>query len=948
MKIRYIRDWINGSNVNADNHWTEIQAYNFQSENVALGKSVSHNGSSVAYGTPEWVTDGEFVNSNAYFNPVGASPLYVQIDLGELINVEKITVWHYYPWGRAYHGAKTEVSKDGVNWTTIFDSDVDGEYAEQSDGRTTFLPVEKDTSGVLPWDDMLLAIILNTGFFETSRYTIDEQMYVTAGNWDDAGMSAGNLQYNWGTADRLTELWNHLLLNHEQVVKDCFGAETAKYTQFRDVCLNKTRAEKIAFGESITNWEPPISGHGLIDPWKDILGRLLQTDECQDKYFEMMDKYYLPNALDLFKQFNVTSRASLSSLFDLSINRGRFYPCNTVQVDFDIIDANETLTPEEKEAQKIYQINVRGNDTTNATAGATHTQFIPRRMAQANQGGDYWGSLYDPENQFNITQDPAIAEKVVSESLGVRLGEMLVDNLFLGTTPISKLYLGVDLLGGMGATPYVTSKVPQTQFRIKENSYLGIGNVATLDIDPNKPLWIDVQNWVACRTYYTTDGSTPTTASNLYHEELRFTESCTLKTLTVSVNGVAEPVKTLTVNVVAFAKTYVNPSETIQNNIPITVSFINDMDKQVFYQLGTSEVVNTYVKPFTVSQDTPYVQWHMITVHFWSEGEPKQSITYDTSNAQPSTPLVTANGVVGKIELSWTPSANATSYTVHRSTTAGQIGAILAGTQWMTKTEWTDTTVTPDVTYYYTVKATNYILGATSTQVGASAVPEVDKTPPITTLDPPAGTYNAPIYVTLTTNEPAKIWFSIDGKFPSTVYKDPIYINKDTLLRYEAEDTAGNLQLDGRANYTINTSVPEGWRYVRFQGYGDQTGITTRIVELEAVGGSTNYLLNKLPISGESPNGGNIAVATNGAKLHSSGYPFWWMGAGVPNLVYDLGQKRILDYVNYVGYSPTVDQRQTKFKIYLSNDLSNWVLLVDRSTSTTPAPTEGFAYAVDI
>ena len=51
----------------------------------------------------------------------------------------------------------------------------------------------------------------------------------------------------------------------------------------------------------------------------------------------------------------------------------------------------------------------RGNDRTNATAGDTHTQFIPRRMAQANQGGDYHGSLYDPENQFKITQDPAIA-----------------------------------------------------------------------------------------------------------------------------------------------------------------------------------------------------------------------------------------------------------------------------------------------------------------------------------------------------------------------------------------------------------------------------------------------------------------------------------------------------------------------------------------------------------
>ena len=70
-------------------------------------------------------------------------------------------------------------------------------------------------------------------------------------------------------------------------------------------------------------------------------------------------------------------------------------------------------------------------------------------------------------------------KKLYHDSLGVKLGGIDIQNIFIGSTPISKLFLGAELLGGK-AEPYFTSKVPQTQFRIKENSYLGIGNVATL------------------------------------------------------------------------------------------------------------------------------------------------------------------------------------------------------------------------------------------------------------------------------------------------------------------------------------------------------------------------------------------------------------------------------------------------------------------------------------
>ena len=44
---------------------------------------------------------------------------YVQLDLGAAYSVDKLKVFHYAADGRTYHQTKTQVSTDGVTWTTI-------------------------------------------------------------------------------------------------------------------------------------------------------------------------------------------------------------------------------------------------------------------------------------------------------------------------------------------------------------------------------------------------------------------------------------------------------------------------------------------------------------------------------------------------------------------------------------------------------------------------------------------------------------------------------------------------------------------------------------------------------------------------------------------------------------------------------------------------------------
>jgi hypothetical protein len=82
-----------------------------------------------------------------------------------------------------------------------------------------------------------------------------------------------------------------------------------------------------------------------------------------------------------------------------------------------------------------------------------------------------------------------------------------------------------------------------------------------------------------------------------------------------------------------------------------------------------------------------------------------------------------------------------------------------------------------------------------------------DTTAPIVTASPAAGTYTAAQNVTLSANETATIYYTLDGTTPttsSTVYSGPISIASTKTLQFIAKDTAGNTSAPVAATYTIN------------------------------------------------------------------------------------------------------------------------------------------------
>ena len=187
---------------------------------------------------------------------------------------------------------------------------------------------------------------------------------------------------------------------------------------------------------------------------------------------------------------------------------------------------------------------------------------------------------------------------------------------------------------------------------------------------------------------------------------------------------------------------------------------------------------------------------------------------------------------------------------------------------------------------------------------------------------------------------------------PNAQYISPTTWNDTTAVNgttYFYTVQAGNYE--NATNSAQVSATPQAaqktYRYVRVQGYGDQTGGTTRIVEFKAMEGATNRLLNKIPIAGyPAPNAGTIGVATDGAIVHAAGYPLWWSGAGIPVLTYDLGAAYAIDTLTYIGYSPNVDPRTTKFKLFVSTNNVDWIPVTDQSLNATNQPEAGFSYPV--
>lgn len=126
----------------------------------------------------------------------------------------------------------------------------------------------------------------------------------------------------------------------------------------------------------------------------------------------------------------------------------------------------------------------------------------------------------------------------------------------------------------------------------------------------------------------------------------------------------------------------------------------------------------------------------------------------------------------------------------------------------------------------------------------------VDTTPPTTTASPAGGSFSQAVSVTLSANEPASIFFTLDGSTPttgSTKFTAPIAINASATLRYFGVDTAGNAEAVQSQSYVIQAAPSSQFASIAAEdgsvglGFAPGTGAASHRVGDAGMFNANNY-----------------------------------------------------------------------------------------------------------
>lgn len=193
--IKYIRDWLNGSDVDDNNYYCELKIFqnstNIEEEEKNIAKDVIPSSDSTIidekYYTDDIVNyykqiendlgDFEEIIEEKYCYTDSGDWHYIQLEFDEIkYDITKIQVWHYFYDRRAFNH-KLEISMDGEKWITLFDSDIQGRYPESGSGKTYYINddyAEQNSSSIkIDVDSIKETVVSNTGRINTIETNSD-------------------------------------------------------------------------------------------------------------------------------------------------------------------------------------------------------------------------------------------------------------------------------------------------------------------------------------------------------------------------------------------------------------------------------------------------------------------------------------------------------------------------------------------------------------------------------------------------------------------------------------------------------------------------------------------------------------------------------------------------------------------------------------------------------
>ncbi len=226
----------------------------------------------------------------------------------------------------------------------------------------------------------------------------------------------------------------------------------------------------------------------------------------------------------------------------------------------------------------------------------------------------------------------------------------------------------------------------------------------------------------------------------------------------------------------------------------------------------------------------------------------------------------------------------------------------------------THTYTTPGV---YTVKLTASNLAGSDTMTKTGYITVLDTIAPTVTVNPVGGNFDDVQNVTLTTDEPATIYYTTDGSTPttsSTQYTGPISITDTTTLKFFAVDTAGNASPVQSETYNIKSEV-----YVNITSSNPNPQIGDKVTYTFKLGNKGPGIAKDVVFTYVIPDGVEFA----GANVDQGTWSYnettrtltWTLGdvvVGDPYLWLDLnilssGSFNIQPTVSVDGYNPNLE-----------------------------------------
>ncbi|MDF2605894.1 MAG: hypothetical protein K0S34_84 [Bacillales bacterium] len=296
--------------------------------------------------------------------------------------------------------------------------------------------------------------------------------------------------------------------------------------------------------------------------------------------------------------------------------------------------------------------------------------------------------------------------------------------------------------------------------------------------------------------YYTLDGTTPTTSSTVYSSAITLSATTTLKAFARDTAGNSSAVQTITYTKVVTDTTAptltITPATTFSTSQSVTMS--TNETATVYYTLDGSTPTNgslVYSSTLTLNATTTLKAFAVDSV---GNASTVQTVIYTKDSIAPTITASPNGGTFTSTQnVTLTSDETATIYYTVDGTTP-----TTSSTQYSSSISISTNTTLK----FFGVDSS----GNASTVQTVNFV--IDVAPVITAT--PSGSFTSTKEITLTSNETATIYYTLDGTTPTTssaVYSSPFTISETTTVKYFGVDSGGNASTVQTVTYTKLTVV---------------------------------------------------------------------------------------------------------------------------------------------